>query len=154
MGQPKISYRTLVVEAGTIPSPYTIRCWAHPIDEATQSLSVHVTSRGAVIPVSLGWEIFYGGYWSGGKPYEIGTTHNGGFSQGSGTITGGAEVQDILYTDAGPFLDNLIVPDTSGDHALDDGRNGFPIVCEISNTNASQVMIHVSFFLETVADWR
>jgi hypothetical protein len=159
MGQPKVSHRALVLDASGGAND-TIRCWAHPIDEATQSLSVHVTSRGAVVTsfppteYDLTWTVLYGGYWSDGRPYELGTTHNGGVVKDSNTITGGTAVQSILYTDAGPFLDNLIVPHPSGDHALDSGRNGFPIVCQIANGHTSPVTVYVSFFLETVADWR
>ena len=154
MGQPLVTERivTLTAAGGAAPA---LRCWMASVGEPFKNLAVTISSRGeAWAAGNLTWQIFYGGYWSVGEPFVIGSTHAGGVSQGTAAIAGGAIVQEEIYTDAGPLLPNRIIQHPGGDGALAKGRNGVPIVCLLTNAKAVALTVYITFQSETVADWR
>ncbi len=154
MGQPRITERVLTLDA-TGGANDTLRCWDAAEGEAFENMSILVTSRGEVLAAgNLDWDIFYGGYFTGGEPYVIGSTHVGGTSQGNGVIAGGAAVNSTVHTDAGPFLSNRVIQHPSGDGALAKGMSGLAIVCELTNDKAVPITVRVVFSSETVVDWR
>lgn len=156
MGQPRIVTKTVTMTAAGGLTP-VVRCWDAPEGEMFKNLGIIVSSHGTVLAAGdLSWAVFYGGYWTGGLPFESGSTHNGGTSPagGTGTIAGAAAVQSTIFTDVGPFLPNRIkqIPYESG--YIYDGRDGFPIVLQLTNAKAVAATVYVTFRSEFVQDWR
>lgn len=156
MGQPRIIERKINLAATGDPSGNDVlRCWDAPDSESFKNLRIVVSSRGTVLPANnLDWEVFYGGFWTDGNPYESGSIHNDGVSQASASIAGGTAIHSEIHTDAGPFLPNRTTPHPSGDASLDKGRSGRPIVVELTNNKTSAIIVYVTFQSETVIDFR
>jgi hypothetical protein len=154
MGQPRITERVVTLTAAGGAAP-TARCWDASEGEAFKNMVITISSRNEVWAAgNLTWTVYYGGYWSVGEPFIIGSTHAGGVSKGTNVIGGGTAVYSQIHTDVGPFLPNRIIPHPGGNHSLDKGRNGVPIVVELTNAKAVALTVYITFQSETVVDFR
>ena len=96
---------TLDAKGGSAPAA---RIWDIPYTMPVKDLSIFVTSLGKPMPASgVDWEVFYGGNWSVGQPFAVGSALSGGVSQGSGNLAAtAAEIAEYLYTETKIFPPN------------------------------------------------
>jgi hypothetical protein len=156
MGQSRIITKTVTMTAAGGLAP-VVRCWDAPEGEMFKNLGIIISSRGETLAAgNLDWAVFYGGFWTGGLPFESGSVHNGGVAPAAstGTIAGSAKVNSTVFTDAGPFLPNRPKQIPSGSGYIYEGKDGFPIVLQLTNAKAVALTVYVTFRSETVQDWR
>ena len=119
-----------------------LRCWDAPTGAPITKLSISINSGGVeTVAGDLDWEVFYGGKWAG-DPFDSDSTHSGGVSQASGTITGSDEICILIHEDASLLPMNN--PSRVGRFA------GFSIVVELKNDKAAAFTAYVTFTTETI----
>ena len=145
MGQHRETVREVTLGAGA-----TTRVWDAPTSTPIRDLTIWIVSGGSVTPANdLDWEVFYGGGWEG-EPFKAGITHVKGVSQGSGAISGSAEICEMIHEDSSLLPSNKNIP--FGRAVQDSALAGFPIVVALNNKKASAITFRVVFVSRTVSD--
>lgn len=140
MSQSRETIRDITVAAGTRE-----RVWDAPSSLPFRDIHIWITSRGAdALAGACSWEVFYGGGWTGGKPFDVdNSAHVGGLTQANGALVLGAEVLDHVHEDPDYFPSNQPVVEPPPRTAVRPG--GFPIVLELNNTGGSDLNLTVCF---------
>lgn len=152
MGQVRETVRQVVV-----PAAAKIRVWDAPISVPIQDLQIWATSEGADLVGALGWEVFYGGGWTGspfGENDRQGvpaTQHKRGVSQGSGTFPAGAELVSNFHSEIDVYMPANRRQPRPPQPVNRPG--GFPLVVELDNsTGLVDVPITITFLTKVVSD--
>jgi len=140
MGQYKVVKRQITLEASG--GADTGRVYDAPSSMPIRGLSIILSTGGQPTAAGdLDWEVYYGGTWAG-VPFS--SVHDGGVSQGNGTIGGGTELAHVVYVD-----EDLLPPNNAaGPNSM--REYGLPIVLELVNDKAEPITINVTFVTEHV----
>jgi len=141
MGQFRQTVKTVTLSA-TGGATDVVRVWDAASSVPITKLAITISSGHEVAPAGdLDYDVLYGGGWCG-TPFDPDTTHIGGVSQASGTITGSAEIAQYLHTDT----DILPANNAAGPNSM--RLYGFPIVVELTNDKVVPVTVYVTFISE------
>jgi len=118
MSDSRVTIRTVELTAAGGAAP-SARVWDAPCGAPFQNVNIYLSTRGLVTAAgNLTWQVFYGGNWAGGTPFDSAATHAGGVSQSGPTaIGGGTEIAHRIYTDNNILPVNLrsVRPSPSGE---------------------------------------
>lgn len=142
MTTPNTTIRKVILNA----AGGTDRVWDIPYSMPIRDLTIFVSSMGKILPAGgVVWNVYYGGTWSGGKPFEDGSTLKGGVSKANGAF-GAVEVADTIHKETGLFPPNkrlVKIPDF----------NGPAVSVGLVNNTASQLTLVVFFVSRFLGDF-
>jgi len=141
MGQFRQTVKTVTLSA-TGGATAILRVWDAPSSVPITKLAIIISSGHVTAPAGdLDYNVLYGGGWTA-TPFDADSTHLGGVSKASGTISGGAEIAQYLHTDTSLLPAN----NAAGPNSM--RMYGFPIVVELTNDKVVPVTVYVTFISE------
>jgi len=148
MGQPRVHKVKLELDFATTPT-LSVRLWDPPSHTAFKDVTIFVSTSGQILPAGdLDWTLIYGGHWVG-EPFASTSTHVGGRTIDSGTLTGGVEIASLIYEGTSILPPN----NTTGSNNM--FKYSTPVVLQIANDLATgfadPITLYITICSETVA---